>query len=299
MATEFPDYDVIARLRGLPLESRQLMAGNVSGRHRSSHRGASVEFAEYRKYAPGDDTRRLDWKAYARSDRYYIKEFEADTNLRAQMLIDASGSMGFKGEDERTKLEYAYGLSSILAHLLVMQGDAVGLTLSRGRNPVFIPPSRRPAHLKALCDTMRETRPEGETSLLADVHEMAERLPQRSMVVIASDLFVDMEEWAEALGHLKYRKHDVVVFHLMNAMEIEFRFDRPMRFVDMEGRSSLVADPAIMRDEYVRAVSSFMEEAEHVCRKAPVEYHLVRTSDDVEGLLREFLIKRQARKGGR
>lgn len=292
MIPEIPDHRLIAKLKGIPFESRQMMSGNVSGRHKSPHRGSSVEFAEYRKYVPGDDTRRLDWKAFARSDRYYIKEFEADTNLRAVLCVDLSGSMNFSGKSDFSKLDRAYHLTSVLSYLLVMQGDAAGLHLSHEREGVFIPPSRRPAHLKLLCDHMKARRGEGQTCLVDDLHVLAEKLPRRSLVIVMSDLFVATEELSDALNHLRYKKHDVVVFHLLDELEQSFDFDRPMRFVDMESRNSIVADPAMMKGEYLREYERYRKEVRTVCQKAYVDYHPLFLHEDPEEVLRSFLLGR-------
>ncbi|MGB1131346.1 MAG: DUF58 domain-containing protein, partial [Haloferula sp.] len=162
MNYDFLDADLLARLSALPVESRMPMVGNVAGKHRSPHRGSSVEFAEYRKYVPGDDTRRLDWKAFARSDRFYIKEFEADTNLRAYFVVDASGSMNFSGHGE-TKVEYARRIAASLSYLLVNQGDAAGLSLCTEKLHLEVPPSRRAAHLQRIFETLKDLEPEGET----------------------------------------------------------------------------------------------------------------------------------------
>ncbi|MCA9160589.1 MAG: DUF58 domain-containing protein, partial [Planctomycetales bacterium] len=188
----FVDPLVLAQLGGLPLMSRKPMLGSVSGRHSSPHRGASVEFAEYRKYVPGDDLRRLDWRAYGRSDRFYIKEFEADTNLRMVLVVDTSGSMDF-GSVGVTKLEYARRISAALSYLAIQQGDAVGLACVADGIVHNIPPRRNPAHLTTLYDTLEGAVPQGETGLVAILHELAETVRQRALVIVISDLFVEPE----------------------------------------------------------------------------------------------------------
>src|SRR5687768_2390572 len=184
-ARGFLDAQVLSRLAAVPLFARRPMLGTVSGRHSSPHRGSSVEFAEYRKYVPGDDLRRLDWRAYGRSDRFYVKEFETDTNLRCCLVLDTSGSMDF-GSGGVTKMTYARRLAGTLGYLAVQQGDAVGLScVAKGivRN---IPPKRNPVHLMAVFDVLEETRPEGETQFVAVLHELAETIRQRALVVIIS-----------------------------------------------------------------------------------------------------------------
>ncbi len=174
----FLDPGVLARLAGFPLLPRRPMQGNVSGRHPSPHRGSSVEFAEYRKYVPGDDLRRLDWRAFGRSDRFFVKEFEADTNLRCCLVIDTSGSMGF-GTVGVSKLEYARKIAAALGQLAILQGDAVGLACVAGGIVRNIPPRRNPSHLMAVFDVLEETVPQGQTQLVGVLHELAERISQR------------------------------------------------------------------------------------------------------------------------
>lgn len=267
------------------------MLGNVAGKHRSPHRGSSVEFAEYRKYAPGDDTRRLDWKAYARSDRFYIKEYEADTNLRAYFVVDASGSMNFTGNGE-SKIQVARRIASSLAYLLVNQGDAAGLSICTDRLHLEVPISRRTAHLAHFFSTLAGVQPVGETGLVAALHLIAEKTSQRAFVVILSDLFMDSTALGEALQHLRYRKHDCAVFHLMDAMELGFEFDRPHRFVDLEDGTAIVAEPNLIADEYKSALREFLTTVRIKCHEAAADYQLVTTDTTLEPLLREFLTAR-------
>lgn len=291
MKYDFLDPGVLSRLGAIPLESRVPMMGNVAGRHRSPHRGSSVEFAEYRKYVAGDDTRRLDWKAFARSDRFYIKEFEADTNLRAYFVVDASGSMKFAA-DGLPKIQYARQLAASLAYLLVNQGDAAGLSVCAEKLHIEIPPRRRAAHLQLIFETLAGLQPKGETGLVKALHEVAEKISQRALVVIFSDLFTDPEEFGDALQHLRYRKHDVAVFHLLDPQEVAFQFDRPHRFVDMEDGTSLVAEPQLIVDEYRSALRDFLSQVQGKCHDVNADYHLVTTDQPYEEVLRDFLTAR-------
>jgi uncharacterized protein (DUF58 family) len=288
---EFLDHDLLARLGSLPFESRMPMVGNVAGKHRSPHRGSSVEFAEYRKYVPGDDTRRLDWKAFARSDRFYIKEFEADTNLRAYFVVDASGSMKFAGHGE-SKVAYARRIAASLAYLLVNQGDAAGLSLCTETLHLEIPPSRRAAHLQRIFETLRTLEPAGHTGLVDALHTVAEKIQQRAFVVILSDLFTEPDLLADALQHLRYRKHDIAVFHLMDPQELSFDFERPHRFVDLEDQTTLVVEPSLISEEYQTALAEFMKAVRDKCHDANADYQLVSTDTPLEPLLREFLTAR-------
>ncbi len=291
MSHSFIDNVLLSRLAALPIESRVPMLGNVAGKHRSPHRGSSVEFAEYRKYVPGDDTRRLDWKAFARSDRFYIKEFEADTNLRAYFVVDASGSMNFAGRAE-AKIQYARRIAASLAYLLVNQGDAAGLSICTDKLHLEVPPSRRAAHLERFFTTLGQIEPSGETGLLTALHAISEKISQRAFVVILSDLFTDPNELGQALQHLRYRKHDIAVFHLMDPLELGFEFDRPHRFVDLEDGTALVVEPNLIIDEYKTALSEFLKAVRAKCHDASADYQLVTTDTPLEPLLRDFLTAR-------
>ena len=281
MKYDFLDTDVLARLRAIPLESRTPMIGNVAGRHRSPHRGSSVEFAEYRKYVPGDDTRRLDWKAYARSDRYYIKEFEADTNLRAYFVVDSSGSMNFLSGDNPTKIDFARRIAATLSYLIVNQGDSVGLSCCNEKLHLEIPPSRRAAQLQAIFNSL---------------HQIAEKIQQRALVVILSDLFVDTEKLGEALQHLRFRKHDISIFHLLDPQEVDFHFERPHRFVDLEDGTTIVAEPNLIVDEYHAALKEFLANVETKCHDVHADYHLFQTSADYEEIVSNFITTRLTKK---
>ena len=190
MKYDFLDPEALARLGAMPLEARHAMTGSVAGRHRSPHRGSSVEFAEYRKYVQGDDTRRLDWKAYARSDRYYIKEFEADTNLRAYFVLDASASMAFSAAND-SRIQFARKLAATLSYLIINQGDAAGLSVCQEKIHLEIPPTRRAAQLNNIFDVLAKTEPTGETGLVEALHTIAEKTNQRALIIIMSDLFCD------------------------------------------------------------------------------------------------------------
>ena len=288
---DFLDSDLLSRLAALPVEARVPMLGNVAGKHRSPHRGSSVEFAEYRKYVAGDDTRRLDWKAYGRSDRYYIKEFEADTNLRAYFVVDTSGSMAFSGHAP-PKIEFARKIAASLSYLLVNQGDAAGLSVCTDKLHLEVPPSRRAAHLERFFSTLGKIQPSGETGLINALHTIAEKIGQRAFVVILSDFFTDTAALGDALQHLRYRKHDISVFHLMDPLEIGFEFDRPHRFVDLEDNTSIVAEPNLIADEYKAALRDFLTAVRAKCHDASADYQLIPTDTPLEPLLREFLTAR-------
>jgi uncharacterized protein (DUF58 family) len=287
----FLDAQVLSRLANVPLFSRRPMQGNVSGRHPSPHRGSSVEFAEYRKYVAGDDLRRLDWRVFGRSDRFYVKEFEADTNLRCSFVLDTSGSMGF-GSTGVTKIEFARKLAGSLGYLAVQQGDAVGISCVAKGVVRSLPPTRNPAHLPAFFDVLEEAKPQGETRLVDVLHELAETIRQRALVVIISDLFVEPELLRGCFQHLRFRKHDVAVFHLLDPQEVAFDFRRPMRFLDMEGGPAIFAEPNDIADRYHLAVQAYLAGLREVVLESAIDFHQVSPADDYEQVLARFLVGR-------
>jgi uncharacterized protein (DUF58 family) len=292
----FLDAQVLSRLANVPLFSRRPMQGNVSGRHPSPHRGSSVEFAEYRKYVPGDDLRRLDWRVYGRSDRFYIKEFEADTNLRCCFILDTSGSMAF-GSAGVTKLEYARKLAGSLGYLAVQQGDVVGLSCVANGVVRSLPPTRNPAHLRTFFDVLEQARPAGETRLAPVLHELAETIRQRALIVILSDLFIEPEVLRGCFQHLRFRKHDVAVFHLLDALEVSFDFRRPMRFLDLEGGPAVFAEPNDIADRYHQAVRMYLEALRGAVLESAVDYHRAPPAEDYEQVLARFLVGRARARG--
>ena len=292
----FIDPQVVSRLSGLTLDARMPMVGNVSGRHRSLTRGSSLEFSEYRKYVPGDDIRRLDWRAWGRSDRFYVKEFEADTNLRLCLVVDVSGSMGYGPEgqqhDDSTKLDFARYLCGTLAYLAAGQGDAVGLSCAGAGTQLEIPPRRSAAHLKHILDEIAGMKAQGETELSETLHAVAGKNSQRALVVIVSDLFTDTDELRSAFQHLRFRRHDVAVFHLLEKNELDFEFDRPIRFVDLEGSLPLLVDPTMMASQYRDTVQSWLKEITQIVRNSLVDYHRVSIEEHYADVLARFLLAR-------
>jgi uncharacterized protein (DUF58 family) len=294
----FLDAQVLSRLAGIPLFARRPMQGNVSGRHASPHRGSSVEFAEYRKYVPGDDLRRLDWRAYGRSDRFYVKEFEADTNLRCCFVLDTSGSMNF-GSTGITKIEYARRIAGTLGYLASQQGDAVGLACVADGIVQNLPPKRNAAHLRLVLDLLENAKPKGETQLAAVLHELAETIRQRALIVIISDLFIEPELLRSCFQHLRFRHHDAAVFHLLDPLELNFQFRRPMRFLDMEGGPAIFAEPNDIADRYDKALQQYLAQLRQVVLESAIDYQRISIDENFEQALVRFLIGRAQAKGMR
>jgi hypothetical protein len=322
----FLDPRVVATLSAIPFLSRRPMQGSVSGRHASPHRGSSVEFAEYRKYVPGDDPRRLDWRAVGRSDRLYIKEFEADTNFRCILVVDTSGSMGFESmmaashagvgasqalpttEPERrlgrsgrkmSKLEYAKCLAATLAYLAVEQGDAVGLSLASDKLLQEIPARRNAAHLAHIFEALETAAPRGATELPKLLHQLAETIPARALVLVFSDFFIEPDILRGCFEHLRFRKHDVGAFHLLAAEELHFNFQRPTRFVDLEGGAAMFIEPTEIADRYQAAMSQYLDRLLHVMRETNTDYQRVVLDEPYAHALSRFLIARASRRSHR
>lgn len=285
------DSAVLNRLMHLTLVARAPMEGSVSGHHKSPHRGSSVEFAEYRNYVPGDDIRRLDWRVFARTDRFFMKEFEAETNLRAYFVIDCSGSMKF-GEAGKTKLDFARKVAATMAYIAVHQGDAAGLICTGPRTFFEIPPRRNPGHLKLILETLEKTEAQGETGLVNALHDLAEKVRRRALVVVLSDFFCDLDPLLNCFQHLRFQKHDLAIFQLLDRAEVEFRFDRPVRFVDLESSLNIVTEPASVRDEYLRQLRSFMAGLREGCHEFGAEYRQVFTDASYERAVADFLVER-------
>jgi uncharacterized protein (DUF58 family) len=284
---KFLDSAVLNRLMHLTLMARSPMEGGVSGLHKSPHRGSSVEFAEYRNYVPGDDIRRLDWRVFARTDRFFLKEFEAETNLRCYFVLDCSGSMKFGN-----KLDYAKSLVATMAYIAAHQGDAVGLICVTGKSPIEIPPKRNPAHLKLIFDTLEKAEAHGQTNLAPALHDLAEKVRRRALVMVISDFFCDLEPLLNAFQHLRFQKHDMGVFQLLDRAELDFQFDRPVRFVDLESSLSIVTEPSTIRDEYLRQFGLFLEALRDGCHEFGADYRRVVTDQNCERVLADFLMER-------
>lgn len=293
----FLDAAVLAQLAHLPLVSRFAMEGSVSGHHKSPHRGSSVEFAEYRSYVPGDDLRRLDWRVLGRTDRYYMKEFEADTNLRCCLILDASASMAFAGKSGASKFAFARQIAGTLAYLAVQQGDAAGLYCVGEQAPPELPPRRNPAHLQEILSTLETLAPQGPTTLLQSLHDLAEKIRRRALVIVISDFFCELEPLLACLQHLRFQKHDLAVFHLLDRMEMEFKFERPLRFEDLESPFSLVTEPAMVRDEYLRAFDAHRARLRQACLEFNADYREVITDQEPGKVLADFLNERAQQVG--
>jgi uncharacterized protein (DUF58 family) len=287
----FLDPAVVARLGTLDLKARTIVEGFLSGLHRSPFKGFSVEFAEYRQYMPGDDLATIDWKVYARSDRYCVKKFEEETNLDCHLMLDASGSMAY-GSRGITKFEYAACLAASLGYLMNRQRDAVGLTAFDEQIVQMLPASARPGHLRSLLITLERLSPGRETNVSRPLHQLADSLTKRGMVVLISDLLDDPAAVIRGLKHFQFRGTDVIVFQVLDPDEIDFPFERATRFEDLETGAEVRAVPAAVRDHYLREIGGLIEHYKRDLGAVGIDYHLLKTSEPLELALLSYLSTR-------
>jgi uncharacterized protein (DUF58 family) len=287
------DPEVIAKLSRLQVRARGLVEGSFSGMHRSPHRGSSVEFSQYRKYVHGDDIKNVDWNVYAKTDRFYIKEFEADTNLRCHLLLDCSASMGYAGNHGISKFKYARKMIAVLAQLLVQQGDAVGLQCFNEAITHDIPARNNPRHLRNIFDTLQGMSPGGGTEVVKELHNLAEKIHRRALIIVFSDFFTDIDELLDCFQHMRYRKHDLAVFHLLHKDELDFNFDRSIRFLDLESSFAMVAEPELIRQDYQRELRDYLKRMRQGCDEFKVDYRFTEISTPYDKILTEFLLSRQ------
>lgn len=286
------DPAVVARLGTLELRARTIVEGFLSGLHRSPFKGFSVEFAEYRQYMPGDDLSTIDWKVYARSDRYYVKKFEEETNLDCHVMLDVSGSMGYGAHHGITKFQYGSCLAAALAYLMSRQRDAVGLTAFDENIVSMLPASSRAGHLRAMLVTLDRLTTGRRTDVSKPLHQLADSLTKRGMVVLISDLLDDPAAVIRGLKHFQYRGTDVIVFHVLDPDELEFPFERATRFEDIETSEEVLAVPGMVRDHYLRQMSSLVEQYRRELGASGIDYQMFTTTQPLEFALLSYLSTR-------
>jgi uncharacterized protein (DUF58 family) len=289
---QFLDPAVLARLGTLELKARTIVEGFLSGLHRSPFKGFSVEFAEYRQYIPGDDLSTIDWKVFARSDRHYVKKFEEETNLDCHLMFDISASMSYQSGG-MSKFEYGQCLAASLGYLMNRQRDAVGLTAFDEQIVTMLPASARPGHLRALLVTLDRLRLGRKTNVSKPLHQLADSLTKRGMVVLISDLLDDPERVIRGLKHFQYRGTDVIVFHVLDAHETEFPFERATRFEDLETEDEVMAVPVVVRGHYLKSITELIDRYKRELGAAGIDYHLLSTSQPLELALMAYLSSRE------
>jgi uncharacterized protein (DUF58 family) len=287
---------IIARLGTMELKARTVVEGFLSGLHRSPYKGFSVEFAEYRQYLPGDDLSTLDWKVFARTDRHYVKKFEEDTNVECHLLLDVSASMAYRGAAPMSKMEYGSVLAASLAFLMHRQRDATGLMAFDDKIAFRLPASARPGHLNSLLLGLERIQAGKRSDVGRPLHQLAEALLKRSLVVLISDLLDEPEPIIKGLQHLKFRGTDVIVFQLLDPNELTFPFKEPSRFRDVESAEELLADPAAVRTAYLRELAGLTLRYDRELRGAGIDYVQLDTSQPLDFALLTYLAARQRRK---
>jgi uncharacterized protein (DUF58 family) len=295
-ATTRPAGSLIApqtlmRIKSLQMRARVAVQGFIKGIHRSPYHGFSVEFSEYREYSPGDDPRFLDWRLYARSDRYYVKRFEDETNLRCHIVLDTSRSMGYRS-GAYTKIDYARTAAATIAYFLSLQRDAVGLFTFEDRITDYLPPRHRPGQIRRLM-AMLEREPEGRATDLAEpLEQIAAMVRRRGLIILVSDLLAPIDLLKVRLGYLRSRGHEVIVLRVLDPAEVEFRFTTPGMFLDLESGREVYIDPGTARDEYLRRFSAHRSEIERSCADLGIEHVLITSDRPLELVLFDLLSAR-------
>lgn len=286
--------DAFSKVGGLELLSMRVVDGILSGKHRSTFLGGSYEFANHRAYSAGDEIRMIDWKVYARRDRYYIRQFEETTNLQAMMVVDCSGSMEF-GLSTVSKLDYARAACACLSRLMLRQRDRVGVALVGSRVEAYLPPRGFPRHLQSILQVLNQVKPHGETELGPNLFDLMRRVKRRGMFVLFTDGLGNWQATADALKQARLRGHEVLIFHIMAAEELTFQFHRWSRFECLERAGlHLQLDPSAVRETYLKNLNAFLENVQSTCTKIGADYLLLPTSEDLGTALGFYLRRRAA-----
>ena len=287
------DPETVSKLKGLEMKARLVVEGFIAGLHKSPYHGFSVEFAEHRQYMPGDNIRDIDWKVYAKSDRYYIKQYEEETNLKGYLLLDCSRSMAYQSGDRITKFDYAGLLCGALSYMMLRQRDAVGLVTYDEKIRKYIPPRSKSGHLHVLLNEIAAQTPSEQTNISVALHEMAERIKRRGLVIILSDLLDDASQIVSGLKHFRYNNHEVVVFHILDPRERDFAFPREANFKDMETGAEMTTSPYQIKADFARAAKGFAQKIQLACRQSNIDYFPIDTSMPFDKALYAFLAKRE------
>ena len=280
-------------MKGMELRARMVVEGFIAGMHKSPYHGFSVEFAEHRQYMPGDNIRDIDWKVYAKRDRFYIKQYEEETNLKAYLLLDCSASMAYRSGGRVMKLDYARLLAAALSYMMLRQRDAVGMVAFDEKIRRYVPPRSKYGHLHVLLSEIAGQAPSNTTDVAGTLHEMAERIKRRGLVIVLSDLLDEADHIISGLKHFRYNRHEVIVFHILDPRERDFAFPREAIFKDMETGEELTTLPYQIKKDYAQAVRGFADEIAAACRQANIDYHPIDTATPFDKALYAFLAKRE------
>ena len=284
--------DVVLKLSNMELLARLVVEGFITGLHRSPYHGFSVEFAEHRQYMPGDEIRHIDWKIYGRTDRHYVKRYEEETNLKSYLVLDCSRSMSYASPGRLSKSLYTRSLAASLAYLMVKQQDAVGLALFDEAVTGYLPPHVSRAYLRRLLRTLQTAEPVGRTRTGSSLHQVADRIKRRGLVIVISDLLDFQEEVITALKHFRHKKNEVIVMHVLDPLERSFAFGEDAQFRDLETDERIVTLPRQITESYRRAVTQFIDRYKKECRELRADYVLMDTSTPFDVALYAYLAKR-------
>lgn len=285
----------LASLQGLDLQARVVVEGYVSGLHKSPYQGFSVEFAEHREYVPGDDVKHMDWKVWSKTDKFYLKQYEEETNLLTYLLLDTSESMAYGAEGNVTKLQYAQFVAASLAYLVLQQQDSVGLATFDEQVVRYLRPSGQTSHMKELFHIMENSPARRQSDIGTTLHDLADRFKKRGVVVIISDFFDDVPRIVAGLRHLRHRRHEVIVFHVMDPDELDFPFRDPTLFLGMENLPEILTEPTALRNAYKAEVDAFIDELRRGCQTINIDYVPLRTDRPLDVALTSYLASRSAR----
>jgi uncharacterized protein (DUF58 family) len=283
--------EVLSRLDNMQLIAKFAVEGFIVGLHKSPYHGFSVEFAEHRPYNQGDEVKNIDWKLFGKTDRYYVKEYEEETNLKSYILLDKSGSMKYKS-GEISKFDYAAYLSASLAYLMLKQQDATSLTLLDNKIESYIPPSAKRSHLDILLKNLQNAECGGETAISPLLHQIAEKINKIGLIILISDLYDNTDAILSSLKHFRYLGHEVIVFHILDKNELEFDFSRQTKFVDMENKTTLITESQHIQKDYKNSMQDFIEEIKTKCLNNNIDYKLLTTDKSLDIGLVEYLNKR-------
>ena len=290
------DPQTLAKIRPIGLRARYLVEGYIAGMHRSPHQGRSIEFSQHREYVPGDDLRQVDWKVYGRTDKFYLKQYEAETNLICHLLLDCSESMSYRGPNSPlSKFEYAQLTIVSLAYLVLSQQDSISVSLIDQNLQQQITPSNSPAQLNHVIGLLEQSQSVRSTALEPALRETASRLKSRGVVVLVSDLLDEPEKILQGLQHLRYQRHDVIVIQVLDDAELSFPFDQPSRFLGMEGWAPLLADPRGIRQAYQKEIQQHISKLREATRSMEIDFQLMNTSQPLYLTLPHLLAQRRRR----
>tara|TARA_A200000159_G_C7321097_1_gene338898 strand:- start:8 stop:868 length:861 start_codon:yes stop_codon:yes gene_type:complete len=283
---------MVAMLNSISMKAKLVVEGYIIGQHRSPYHGFSVEFSEHRSYEPGDEVKHIDWRLYGKTNRLYVKRYEEETNLRAHLILDTSKSMSYTS-NKVSKLDYGSYLLAALSYLMISQQDAAGVVLFDEKIRSFVPPKSTPSHLNTLLNILDAPKPGNDTKIESVLHQMAERINKRGLVIIISDLLDEPKNVFKGLKHFRHRKQEVILFHILDRNELEFEFENRTKFVDMESGEEITTDPWHIKNDYKNLILDIQKYYRRNCRLNKIDYVPLYTDDSLDKGLSEYFNKRQ------